>query len=46
MDRGAWQDIVHAVAKSWTGLNDYIHTHTYTHTQLESTLHSEYQIDT
>ena len=32
MDRGAWQVIVHGVAKSWTQLSD-THTHTHTHTQ-------------
>ena len=30
MDRGAWQVIVHGVAKSWTQLSD-THTHTHTH---------------
>ena len=28
MDRGAWWAIVHGVAKSQTGLNDWTHTHT------------------
>ena len=32
MDRGSWQAIVHAVAKSQT--QPSIHTHTHTHTQL------------
>ena len=29
MDRRAWQDIVHGIAKSWMGLSDraYMHTH-------------------
>ena len=27
MDRGAWQAIVHAVAKSQTGLSTYAHAH-------------------
>ena len=26
-DRGAWQATVHGVAKSWTRLNDWTHTH-------------------
>ena len=26
MDRGAWQDTVHRVTKSWTQLNDLSHT--------------------
>ena len=30
MDRGAWQAIVHGVAKSWTQLSN---SHTHTHTQ-------------
>ena len=28
MDRGAWMATVHKVAKSWTWLNDWTHTHT------------------
>ena len=28
MDRGAWQAVVHWVAKSWTQLCDWEHTHT------------------
>ena len=27
MDRGAWQATVHGVAKSWTRLSDYAHSH-------------------
>ena len=29
MDRGAWQAIVHGVAKSWTQLSNWAHMHTY-----------------
>ena len=29
MDRGAWQAIVHGVAKSWTQLSTDTHTHTH-----------------
>ena len=29
MDRGAWWATVHGVAKSWTQLSDFTHTHTY-----------------
>ena len=33
MDRGAWQTIVHGVARSHTQLsNSHTHTHTHTHT--------------
>ena len=34
MDRGAWWDIIHGVAKSWTRLSTRMqeHTHTHTHT--------------
>ena len=33
MDRGAWNTIVHGVAKSQTQLNNNnVHTHTHTHT--------------
>ena len=40
MDRGAWQAIVHGVAKSWTWMSNWAtehtcvlaHTHTHTHT--------------
>ena len=28
MDREAWRAIVHRVAKSWTRLSDFTHTHT------------------
>ena len=31
MDRGAWQAIVHGVAKSRTQLSAHTHTHTHTH---------------
>ena len=31
MDRGAWQAIVHGVAKSRTQLSMHTHTHTHTH---------------
>ena len=31
MDRGAWQAIIHGVAKSWT-LPEYFLAHTHTHT--------------
>ena len=45
MDRGAWQDTVHGVAKSWTQLSDsHTHTHTHTHTrkqQLESDMEQQ-----
>ena len=32
MDRGAWQAIVHGVAKSWT-LPEYFLAHTHAHTR-------------
>ena len=31
MDRGAWQALVHGVAKSWTPLSTHMPTHTHTH---------------
>ena len=34
MDRGAWQAIVHGVAKSQTVVKAHTHTHTYTQTLL------------
>ena len=41
MDRGAWQAIVHGVAKSQTRLSDYTHTHTHTHTHTREEVPSE-----
>ena len=35
MVRGAWQSVVHGVAKSWTQLSDSAHTHTHTHTHTQ-----------
>ena len=34
MDRGAWQAIIHGVAKSQTRLSDFQYTHTHTHTHI------------
>ena len=34
MDRGIWRATVHGVAKSWTQLSDFIHTHTHTRVTL------------
>ena len=31
--RGVWQATVHGVAKSWTRLSDWVHTHTHIHTR-------------
>ena len=43
MDRGAWQAIVHGVAKAHTRLSNEhtcvrVHTHTHTHTHTQSLL--------
>ena len=33
MERGAWRATVHGVAKSWTQLSDFTHSHTHTKNQ-------------
>ena len=40
MDRGAWQAIIHGVAKSQTWLSDLQYTHAHTHTHAHACTHT------